>query len=330
MEKNIEKEINSSLIALQSKFGTDILAECFAGILINSGKFSERQVHILPKDQFRRNYSADISELEVEADILDTHPLQLSVEGYEFLLKLFTSRSSTLDNLPETFYIHPFEEEEENEYQKIAERQKKRDQQKQILDAARRFFIPLDIAFNQVRVRRELEEIRLQERFDELLCQLWPHLDQKNAAWGRFMCSLHLVSYVVGDRNKTKELIEFVLQKPIKFKEHIQEAAELPEHMKSNMGELELGYDFNVGNVIPCFIRVVTVVIRELSPLEFMEYYDESSATGKLLIELGKYYFPLDTDVQFDFIIQPDRERFSFGSNQEEENYAILGFSSKI
>lgn len=324
MKKDLQSSIRASLLNIHGRLESDILAECFAEMLISSGHFSEEQIHLLPKDQFKRNYSNDITRIELDEDLITKE--ESDKYETEQLLKISTSRSSILDNLPETFYIDPFEEEAENAYQQEDQILQKRARQQKILDSANRFFKPLEVAYNRVRIRREREEVKLLEKYDDLLREFWKNISDATPAWDRFLRSLHLVSYVVGNKAQTKALIEFVLEKPVELSEHIEDQVELPKELKSGLGDIGLGYNFNVGNVIPSYIRIITLRICNLNPEEFQKYYDEQSSEGRLLQELAKYYFPLDVDIKFDYRINPENEAFSFGKGDN----AILGFSSKI
>lgn len=326
MNNEIQSGIKSSLQTIHGKLSVDVLAECFAEILIKSGRFSEEQIHILPNDQFRRNYTNDITDVEVDDDLMSQGGIANEEMG--FLLKMFTSRSSILDNLPETIYIDPFVEEEGTEYEKKDFRLQERLKRQQILDGATKFFRPLEVAYNHVRIKRERTEVELLEKYDDLLRKFWNTITESDDFWDRYLRTLHLVSYVVGDMDKTKSLIEFVLQKPVELAVHVEEEIELPKELKSSLGGLGLGYNFDVGNVFPCFVRIITVTITDLEPPEFNDFYNDKSSVGKLLQEIAKYYFPLDVDIRFDYRMKPEKEIFSF--SDDKESYAVLGFSSKI
>ena len=314
---------------MQGMLDTDILAECFVELLLSSGHFSVENVHILPADQFRRNYANDITGIQIDED-WQNEPMSKGLDSSsEGLLKIFTSRSSLLNDLPETFYIDSFEPDiPENAHNKEALTLQRRKKQKRILESAHRFFKPLEVEYNKVRILRELEEVRLLEKYDDLLRSFWDTITDSTPEWDRFLRTLHLLPYVVGDRTKTQQLIEFVLEKPVSFSEKIVSEIELPGELQGTLGQVGLGFNFNMGNIIPCYVREITVTIKDLTPSEFFQYYDSISETGKLLQEIAKYYFPLDTDINFDFQINPEFAAFSLGG--DEEHAAILGFSSKI
>ena len=59
----MHKLISNSELFLRTlieKMGTDILFECFAGILARSGSIDAENIHVIHKENHKRNYGNDI------------------------------------------------------------------------------------------------------------------------------------------------------------------------------------------------------------------------------------------------------------------------------
>ena len=353
---NKEKYVRDLLSIIQHKLSTDILAETFAALLLHSDyqlSYSKDLVHLIPKNHFQRNYRPDITDIQIDDE------WESDDVSSPDLIKIFTSRSSILDNLPETIFWDPDSEKQDPEAHNSSENEQKtdltkeekkereRERKRKAVESANKFFIPLEVAYNQVRISKESKELQLIQDFGEILLNFWKTFTDKfdfldikellkaqsdapksHKAWSRFLRTLHLVSYVVGDRKKTQELVSFVLGKPISLQEEIVTEAELPDDLKGKMGEFILGYNFNVGNVFKSFTRVCIIHIGGIESDEFYEYYKKNSETSKLLNEIMNYYFPLDVQVRFEFKVQPAESNFVL--NDSGEGAPILGYFSTL
>lgn len=319
------------------KLETDILVECFAGLLVNGKVFEEDAIHILPASNFKRNYRNDITEIgkqEVEE---------------ERLIKLVSSRNSILNYLPESFYVSPDDEfsldQEVGNYQKTEKREAYRKAFQKKLDSARNFFKPLEVEYNKVRVRRELKEVDLLEDYNPLLRELWKGFSTTTSAECRFVSTLHLLPYVVGNKTKTQSLIEYVLDKKVTLDFGIREKSTLPDELKPTLGQCALGYNSSVGGDIYEYAPICTFTVNGLGKEEFFEFQNKKSASGILLENIEKYYFPLDVEVTLDFEVTKEKKSIKipgrtqeykvaidqfFLSDKLESGEGVLGFSTRL
>jgi len=317
---------------IQIELGTDILVECFAELLIHGNLWHLDEVHIIPSKNHKRNYSNNVTDICSEEERL--YPDREFEFDDRNLLKVFVSHNSTLDYLPETFYIDPYEEQEsihfENEEEYKKQRELRRKQKKEKLHSAIRFFRPLDIELYRARIVKELKEISLLKNFDGYLEDLWNIIalpENRTPAWKRFLKSLHLVSYVVGDAEKTKHLIEYVLNNEVELIFSMEDTVPLSQESEKAMNLPELGLNFSVGNQLYVYAKICTIQIKNLKKEEFYQFYTEGTSTSQLLKEIAKYYFPLDTEVRFDFVLEKERDAFVLG---EPGKTAILGYFARI
>ena len=163
----------------------------------------------------------------------------------------------------------------------------------------------------------------------KFLALFWRKFNITNDSWKRFVRTLHLVTFIVGDKEKTNALIEYVLETNVSLRFEVEECYEMSDDQKKSlMGEDRVvGFNVNVGNVVYDYLEVCTLMLEDLSTAEFFEYFDEASEERKLLDEIIKFYFPLNMDVRLDFSIDPFK-----GISNENESVAVpvLGFSSKL
>jgi len=334
--------LKSLLDTISIKLETDILVECFAGMVADSDAYEENEIHILPTNNFRRNYRNDITELK-----------QLLVEDEkndyeeERILNIHTSRTGILDYLPEAFFEQkPFKLKNET----IEQWQRRLDDYWKKLpektESAQRFFRPLEIEYNKIRIRRERNEVDLLRDNNPLLVKIWKEFATDTLTQKRFVSTLHLLTYVVGDEYKTKYLIEYVLGKKITLEFGVREKTELPNDLKPTIGSkgMALGFSSNIGSDIYEYAQTCTFTVMDLGKREFFEYQDAETVPGKLLTTIEKYYFPLDVEVNFSFKIStaPQRKTRTDGTVYEvpidqfylnddpKSGEGCLGFSTRL
>ncbi len=330
MRNNSNSSNELFLRTLIEKLNTDVLFECFAGLVVRSSSLDVNDIHVIPKENHRRNYKNDIIQAPREDDFDPKHYFDKNDRG---LLIMYTSRSSMLDYLPEDFYTEPDNTDEflteTGEKKSKDEIENYREKVKEQLKSAHRFFKPLEVEYNKVRVKRELYELDQIENFDKTLETFWGSFKVTNGRWKRFFRTLHLVSFIIGDEKKTKALIEFVLETEVTLSFDIEEYCEMDDaQRKSLMGdERIMGFNVAVGNAVYDYLEVCTLRVEDLSTEEFFEYFDMESENRKLLDEIVKYYFPLNLEVRLDFSINPHK-----GIADENNSVAVpvLGYSSKL
>ncbi len=328
MEGNHNAAMDEFLRMIIEKQGTDILFECFAGLVARSEDLDSNNIHVIPKENYRRSHKNDIIQAPREDKYVPEHYVQNSDFGY---LTMFTSRSSILDYLPEDFYTeadNKLELKDESGRKRSKEEIKLiRERRKKELESALRFFRPLEVEYNKVRIQRELHEIEQLENFDGVLEAFWQEFPIADDRWRRFVRTLHLASHVVGDIEKTKSMIEYVLETPVQIKWEVEASCKMSEEeQKSLTGEkVVLGFNVNLGSTVYDYLETCVLKIEDLSTSEFFGYFDEQSENRQLLNEIIKHYFPLNVDVRLDFSINPKK-----GKTDGEEAVMVLGYSSTL
>ncbi len=334
--------LQSLLKTISVKLETDILFECFAGLVADGQSYTTENIHILPTENFRRSYRNDIAKIK-ELLIEDE---QNNYEE-ELILEIETSRNSILDYLPEAFFEQkPFKLKDETKEQWERRMQIYWETLPKRVQSAGIFFRPLEVEYNKVRVSRERNEVDLLRDKNPLLEKIWRQFPIDTPAQRRFVSTLHLLTYVVGDEQKTKYLIQYVLAKEIDLEFGIREKTELPDDLKPAVGKagIALGFNTNVGSDIYEYATTCTFTVMELGKREFFEYQDAKTIPGKLLATIEKYYFPLDVEVNFNYEIstKPQIKTRTDGTQYEvsidqfylnddpKEGEGCLGFSTRL
>ena len=329
MDKQLISNSEQLLRTLIEQLKTDVLFECFAGLLVESGTVEANNIHVLPKENYRRSYKNDI--------VLAKNKEAYEKEGYfeeteSDYLTLYTSRSATLDYLPEDFYNTPDNtgelwNKETGERRSEAERKAYKEKIKAQLDAAHRFFKPVEVEYNKVRIARELQEVRQLENFDSILEAFWGRFKIINDKWKRFVRTLHLVPFILGDKTKTKALIEYVLDTEIELEFSVEQTCELsPAQRKALLGEEAImGFNMLLGSTFYHYLEICTLRIKGINTATFFEYFKEGTSDQKLINEILNHYFPLNIEVRLDFEIeQPDEEEDTV------REVPIIGYSSVL
>lgn len=341
MRNDFVVQSESFLDLIIEELEIDILFECFLGILINSTEIDSNAVHVIPKENYKRNYRNDILPIPNDGSLLS------GLEGYIQTnnvdgITIYTSRSAILDYLPENLYARPdnvsefFEEENEASVTKEYEnklrlaKKKQREKEREELDSAKRFFVPLEIEYNKVRIARELNEVNNFQNFDQTIDLLWGKKLVANDKWKRFVRTLHLVNYVIGDKKKTTALIEFVLGTKIQLEFSINKSFVLdPKQRKTLIGsEIILGHNMSLGNSIYDYLEVCTIMIQEISFEDFYNYIDDQSEDKRLINEMIEHYFPLNVEVKIDFTLKSKSENTL--ERAEDQPLMVLGYSSTL
>jgi len=299
----------------------DLLFECFASLLIKSAIIEENDIHVLPVENNTRNYNNDIIPIPKEETL---NPGIYFEEKDHNALVIHTSRSAILDYLPENLYADPNSSpplsKNELDEEKVKKVENLRKKVQAELKSAERFFRPLEIEYNKFRIRRELNEINQQGDISQIIAVLWKEFPIKNDRWKRFVQTLHLVPFILGNQDKTKALIAYVLDTAVSLTFTTEACF---EHQQKSTEKI-LGFNTLLGNTIYDYLEVCILKIEHLSTEDFTHYFDKESDARKLLNEIINYYFPLNLEVRLDFSIKPPIEE------DGKEKVIILGYSSKL
>ncbi len=283
------------------------------------------QVQVIPYANHQRNYRNDVTEAPKEFAEEASQFLRMTIDGF---IHMFTSRPAILDYLPEDFYAEP-----DNSHELVDELgqsrpkrdiERHREEQKERQESARLFFRPIEVACNRVRLEREQEEVASIQNMDKLLHSIWGKEDLGSAAWVKFIRSHHLISYIIGDLDRTEALITYVLGTPVKL-QLSQEPSTV--HTREDILSISqagptLGYNMRLGNTVYDYEQRCSVSLKALTTKEFYFYYTEESGQD-LLITIARHYFPMDVVVEFDFEINTDKD-------PEGMYLPVLGFSTYL
>jgi hypothetical protein len=328
MRDNLIDISDSFIRSIIERQGTDVLFECFAALLVRGGKLDVDHIHVIPHENHKRNYKNDIipapfEEAEKRGDYFSKN----SFEG----ITMYTSRSAILDYLPEDIYTEPDNSDEywdeTGQARDIKGIEAYREKVKEERKSAYRFFRPLEIEYNKARIQKQLHEVDQLEDFDEILEAFWGDFAIRDQRWARFIRTLHLAPNIVGDKEKTKTLIEYVLGTRVSLNFWVEDACEIPREAFDALtgGENKLGFNVSIGNTVYDYLEVCTLRIENLAAESFYRYFDEQSYDRQLLNEIINHYFPLHLDVRLDFSMKTAKVKYG-----EEKPIPVLGYSSKL
>ncbi len=321
------KDPEAYLRTIRRQLDTDILFECFAALLIKSGQLDADQIHVIPTDSHKRNFQNDILPVPKEYENEPEHFFTKEDNGP---LQVYSSRNSMLDYLPEDFYATPDNTDEFWDETGTARSQKDidayRDKVKAEQKSAQRFFRPLEVAYNKLRIERECAEVAHLENLDSLLETLWDDFIVSDPKWQRFVRTVHLVPHIMGDLEKTRALIEYVLDGPIELTVSVDPIAKATSEEIAGLtgSEAILGYNVVFGNAIYDHLICCTLRICSLSTADFYRYFESTSSESKLINTIIDYYFPLTVEVIPDYSIQKEPR------STAQSEVMVLGYSSQL
>lgn len=312
---NIEK-IKKYRLHLINTLKTDILAEVLAATIVDDGIVNRQDdVFFLPSKKNNRTFENDIINLRKLED----------EEGEDRYIEIETSRSSIINGLPESFYIEYTSKEAKTE----EERNQQRDAFQATLQAAQSYFKPIELLYNQSRINLELKELTLNKNNSQLLYNFWGERHLGSEEEKRFLKTMHLLPYVVGNTKRTQQLINYVLEKKSNITIEVKPLSKLPKESEPSLGNMHLGFNTYINNSAYTYQKIAKVHIHDISNTEFHLYYKHSQIHGIILDRIEKYYFPLDVKIQYEFYIDENTSFFKLDEKYENGN-GILGYSTKI
>jgi len=300
---------------INSTLEIDILAEFYAALLVENENVDFEDVFIIPKDNKRRSIENDISSLRV-----------LSDENYdEKYLEIKTSRFSTVNALPEGFFL----EQEYKTAKTEEEKQKLRKDFQAQLESAYNFFIPIEVEYNRIRIKRAYEEYSQTDNIGEVLYRFWGIRIDKDDIGKRFLKTLHLLPYIVGDKLKTSRLLEYIFEKEISIEFRTKEKSKFPENLNLKLGNLKLSIDTYLNNEMYLYEKECLVTIGGLNGNELFYYLKGNKVLKDIIERVEKYYFPIDVNVTFDFETTVASSMFFLDTDQSK-GIGILGYSTRL
>lgn len=251
-------------------------------------------------------------------------------------LEIVTSRYGIVNGLPESFFIQYSEDktiDDQYGFEQI-------EVFKKALDGAFTFFKPIEKYYSRARINRELTEYKLIKNNRYLICDFFGNRNPETKEEERFLKTMHLLPFIVGNERLTKELINYVIGKPVSIETTIKELSSLNETHQVKLGDvvspLILGVNSLVDNCAYIYTKVTKVKIEEIPNEKFHLYAPdhnfqfENKQTHRIILDdIKKYYFPLDVEVEFDLCIEEKEASFKLDATYKIGN-GILGYSTKI
>jgi len=202
------KKIEKYRVHLINALKTDLLAEVLAATIVDDEIVArEEDVFFLPSKKYNRTFENDIMRLRKLED----------EDGDDRYIEIETSRNSIINGLPESFYLEYTNKEAKTE----DEKNELRDAFQATLQAAHNYFKPIELLYNQTRISRELKELSLNKNNSHLLYSFWGERHLGSEEEKRFLKTMHLLPYVVGNTYRTEQLINYVLEKKSNICQHL-------------------------------------------------------------------------------------------------------------
>jgi len=309
------KDITAYHTYIIQKLATDVLAEEFAAMLINDNIVEEDDLHLLPSDVNARNFKNDITYFKNIPD-----------ENYENrYLEIGLSRLNILNALPESFFV----EYDNSDAKTQEEKQRKRDDFNEKLSSAKKFFRPVEIEYNKTRIKKALNEQILVSNSSNLLYSFWGEQKIGSQEEQRVLKTMHILPYVIGNKEKTEKLINYVLEKNTQISYYTIPISNLDKEEQVKLGEWHLAINTYLNNQVYSYERFCNVTISNIENEEFHLYYKRTKKHGIILNKIAKFYFPIDVNVEYKFKINYETSFFKLGEVYENGN-GILGYSTRI
>lgn len=304
---------------------TDFRAEVIASEMIEGNTPADR-ILIVPLGAMCRPQSKDVDSIFQEISEYDNK---------EYIL-INTHKEGLYDKLPEGLFHGTISQVSNQSDKQVIEaiRQHRKEEKD-----ARKFFLPMDAAFNGLRVLITLYENQLDKKFhyNELVnifsgyWEIFNHLDVRQA--NIFLQVLPLLHSIRDQWTAIEGILEQLFLAPVNITSRAVSNTHVSQSkngfsMNTFLGQSSLGVDLITGSVThdPGSSEIVIT----FGPLNSAQLY---SFTGprqqqKVAEMLFDYFFPADADVVIDYDLHKSDRGFQLSTPGEKESNCSMGVST--
>lgn len=278
--------------------------------LLEAG-ISADNIKIYNQGSFKRSYSPDVDSLEISS-IHDKHSALLTL-----------NRDGIYDLLPEGFFHQTKGSKRVSDIQDaVLEHKQFKEEEKQ----ARKFFMPLEqmlflykaaIENAERNALNNIQNRRLNNSFNAFW-NISPKLPLEPSA--RLLRLMPYAVMIKGNKENTITALKYLLATKVSL--NVKEQINKEETFTSqNLKEMRLGMNAVCGNVSYDVQIVWHCTISDIRQTE-LKQYAPSMPMDKILHRFTEIFIPLDIDIVFHFVSQPEPSK--------EINDSILGIGSYL
>jgi len=306
---------------LSYNFDHDYKAEVLAAELVESGLPIDR-VLILMMGGKKRSYRKDADFAEEEFSGKDHNDYTI----------INTPKEGIYDMLPEALFHTVTLHDDFKSQAEIANFIKIHHQEEA---NARRFFIPFEIAINQLRIQLALLENRLDKRWNhselpDIFAANWEifnYLDQEQA--NVFVNLLPMVHYIRDDYQLAQGIMEMVLMTPVKITARRRRPVLIEDPMVSTMEDCALGVNMTTGNIIFDDGENTLQIAVGPMPRQQLNRFIPGSKQHKVFELLCDYLLPVHLDITTEFELNPE-DKICVLADGDDDGNSTMGFSTYL
>lgn len=304
------QQIVEDISEIVERLPFDLRAEVVIASMLEKGL--DRDILLVSsRGLFSRKFSRDIERISV-VDIEPAHKyalVEINREGiYEAIPQAITHSARR--------HSGPGRKTGEEMASEVRERRKEE-------NAAKKFFLPFENEFHQLRVDLEIEERNIlkgflsSSRYTALLNRFWQLPAILTAGQkATFLYLIPILYKSVGNFPLTKLCYEAILGTKVEISERTGIGLKSVDACEMQEGKLTLGVNFVCGTSYHSDKPLVNIAIGPLTAAQFQEYLPGGKGL-EIVAFLNDYYLPFDVDVQTSIVADTTAKPFVLSENNE-------------
>ena len=304
---------------------TDFRAEVIAAEMIENDVAADR-ILIVPLGALHRPLSKDVESIIKEVSEYDHKEYTL----------INTPKEGLYDKLPEGLFHHPVSYTPDKSEQQVIEAIKLHRVEEK---AARNFFLPFDVALNNVRVQIALYENQLDKKFhfNQLVNIFSPHWeifgDLNVMQANIFLQFLPLIHKMRDDWRAIEMFFELMFLTPAKLmmrNQRKQTRTDEDSTVYAGLGHSALGVDLTTGDYIDGGEFMEMVITFGPLSAERVSNFTGDQQLEKVTLMLCNFLLPADTDIVIEYDLILRERRFYLSEKGAIDNNCEIGVSTYL
>lgn len=290
----------------------DLRAEVLAMFLAGQYDLSTEQILYNPAYWHQRPGRRDVVDLTEDF----SHRLEKK------LLCIETSREGLFDILPEALFLDPDQPGDSHlrKVQFLSEQEAR----------ARQFLLPFEQLFFWMRLENETREWTLGENLHEWWSRRFFSRETEDLEERPRTILLEMLPYaheIIGNWRLTAQWLELFTGHKVRIAEEDFPLYDLPDHLRTRLGQAVLGQDLVLGHTFSDGIPAVKITFEDLEPGELAGLLPGGTARAFLETHFTEYLMPVETPHTIELEGKPTGAPFELIAENEAN---VLGYTTHL
>ncbi|MDR1437335.1 MAG: type VI secretion system baseplate subunit TssG [Candidatus Symbiothrix sp.] len=299
---------------------TDYRAELVAANWIEAGQ-DDSTIHIIRGKGDRRGVSKDIENIKKEY-------VDIGFDLVEYL-SIYANRDGIYDSLPEGVFHQPPGTQRQKQTEDVLREMKERKEEEFFV---RKYFQPFEMAFDKLRIRIRLYELRynkptLYNNLAGIFEEHWEILKFLTARQAfLFIKTIPLLEEIAQSLGRTAKAMEMILECPVRIQEGKRSRRPLTPSDATSREKWKLGLNTVPGNTAAADNPDLEITLGP-APVEKIKQLLPGKTNSPVLQNLIEMMIPFDRYFRIKYKTNDDEKKFRLSSNTHT---ACLGINTTL